>query len=516
MSWTRRQWLACAGAASGSALMAMACGGASRRGASAPAGAGSEEVRRWLREAVDLAGERWPAVEGVAMRHEHAAASLDVVSASAGMARQSGAVLAAVDEVGRRFEVSGAQLDREGLLALARHLHELADAQRRPARAGQPGERGEARGAAAATARSSGGGGEDDRLLAFSAAELRRQAEELAARADRHGSSRIVYRGAGTDLDATTVWHVSGERELTQQLMRRRDAVAVVAATSGRPTGTEVASGRSAVRLTGSGAAGENGLGLEGPSEAELALGIERVLRLTTPAAIAGGATEVVLDPSLVGAIFEALLAAVAAPEHAGARARWAARTTATKTAAPRAGWQLLSTPSAARAYGGYVFDDTGALAAPLPLLRDGRLVAPADSAPGQRLRLGHVGDFSFAPRHLEVAAAGAPLEALIGAVRAGYALEGGGLARVDFAADRVIAHAGLARELSRGTYSGRAFAEIELSASLGDFLASISGWSAQRRALSRRELIEGWPRFWSAELPWLLGRATIRPRGAA
>lgn len=550
MSWTRRQWLTCAGAASGSALMTAACGGAARQLGGAQPEVSSDEVRSWLREAVALAGERWSRVEAVAMRHDHSSAAVDGEGGSAAIDRRSGAVLAARDGNGRGFEVSGSQLDRPGVLVLAEHLNQIAEAQRLP--------RPPASAAAGTTAQ-----GTTPPVPSFaplSGVELLEQAAELAARVDRHGSSRVVYRGAGVDHDATTVWYAGDGRELEQRLHRRRDAIIAVAANGGRPTGTEVASGRGAALIArgatslpgapvpGGAAARmterliERMRNLEGPSEAEILEGIERALRLTTPQAIAAGPAEVVLDPSLVGALFEALLTAAAAPEQAAALARWRerSRTTASPTspasAAAKVGWQLLASPSATGAYGGYAFDDRGsaaAPAAPIELVRDG-VLAPAaalaprtldEAAPGLRLRPGHVGAFFAAapPQHLEVATAGVELEALIGQVEAGFALEGATLARVDFATDRFLVHAGLARELRRGTYSGRAFADLELSGSLGGFLSSIAGWSLQRRVLSRRTIDrfalegeQGLPRFWSAELPSLLGRGTLQPRGAA
>jgi predicted Zn-dependent protease len=557
MSWSRRQWLTCAGAASGSALMTIACGGATRRLTGAQPEVSSDEVRSWLREAVGLAQQRWSTVEGLAMRHDHSAAAVDGEGGNAGTDRHSGALLAATDGNGRRYEVSGSQLDRPGLLALAEHLVRVAEARRLPRPAPSAATAAAPAGAAAALAS----------FVPLSAAELVQQAAELAGRVDAHGSSRIVYRGAGIDLDATTLWYVSGERELEQRLLRRRDAITAVAASGGRPRGTEVASGRGAVQLVRGAALlpGAPILGgaatrmtgrliermrnLEGPSEAEILEGVERALRLTTPQAIAAGAAEVVLDPSLVGALFEALLTAAAAPEQAAALARWREqpRKPAGELAAPaKLGWQLLASPSAAGAYGGYAFDDRGlaaAPAAPIELIRDGALAPSAvlaprslDEAPaGLQLRPGHLGTFVAAspPQHLEIAAAGVELEDLIGRVKTGFALEGATLARVDFAADRFLVHTGLARELRRGTYSGRAFADLELSGSLGGFLASIAGWSLQRRTLSRRDVesfslaspgavgasgalgeVRGLPRFWSAELPWLLGFGSLRPRG--
>lgn len=366
-----------------------------------------------------------------------------------------------------------------------------------------------------------------------SAAALQEEAAELAARADRQGGSRIVYRGAGLDLDATTVWYAGRSLSLEQRLLRRRAAVAVVASLGGRPSGAEASGGRGAAALVGE--TGETSdadaalwprLAGAGPSEAELAEQIERVLRLTTPSAFPAGPAEVLLDPSLVGGLFEAILDAAARPEHAAAAGRWRERER--KRPADAARWQLIAAPSSPGAYGGYLFDDTGQAAAPAALLADGQLgpaalLAPRtveDPAAGLRLRRGHLGDFAPLAPHLRLVTEGAGAEVahaeLRSRVQAGYALEGVTLARADLAADRLTLHARLARELHRGTYSGRAFADVELTAGLAGFLDSITAWSVERGALCRRQLDDGHPRFFSAELPSLLGRAELRPRGAA
>lgn len=564
MSWSRRQWLTSAGAASGSALVLLGCGGARQRVGGAQPEVSSDEVRRWLGEAAELAGARWRQVEALAMRHEHTAAAVDGDGGRAAIARTSGALLAVSDGEGRRYEVSGSQLDRPGILALAEHALELG---RKPA-ASPPAP---AAGAAPLSPRGTAAPPSAREVAAPftppSAAELLQQAGELAARVDRHASSRVVYRGAGIDLDATTVWYAGAGRELEQRIVRRRDAVVAVAAQGGRPTGTEVAKGRGAAQIlrgaalvpgapVDGGAAArmiERLMGrlarLEGPSDADLAAGLERALRLTTPQPVPAGAADVVLDPSLVGALLEALLAAAADAEQADALPRWRGRAAAAAAeqpaAAARARWQLFASPATAGAYAGYAFDDRGsaaAPAAPVELFRDGALApaaAPArsldEAPPGLRLRPGHVGAFAAQPPpHLELAAEGIALEAMLGQVRYGFALESARLARVDFAADRFTLHAALARELARGTYSGRAFADVALTGSLAGFLASIAAWSSERQGLSKRwpgaasdeaqptALETGFaqsrdelglgaaPRFWSAELPSLLGRGWL------
>lgn len=573
MSWSRRQWLASTGAASGSALVALGCGGARLRVGGAQPEISSEEVRKWLREATEMVGGRWREVEAIAVRHEHTAAAVDGEGGRAAIARTSGALLAVGDGKGRRYEVSGSQLDRPGVLALAEHVLKIGEQRAAAATASseKPAKPAAPQGAAAAPSAIAP-------FAAPSAAELLQQASELAARAERHASSRVVYRGAGIDLDATTVWYAGAGRDLEQRIIRRRDAVVAVAAQGGRPTGAEVASGRGAAQILrgaalipgapiDGGAAArmiERLMGrlgqLEGPSDAAIAAGLERALRLTTPQAVPAGAAEVVLDPSLVGALFEALCAAAAEPEQADALPRWRDRAATQRSqsaseAAEKARWQLFASPSTAGAYAGYAFDDRGGAAAPaspVEILRDGALspmgaaaLAPAsleEAPPGLRRRPGHVGAFSSRPpSHLELATEGVALEAMIGRVRYGFALEGASLARVDFAADRFTLRAQLARELARGTYSGRAFADVELSGSLAEFLLSIAAWSSERQGLSKRwpgaasdearssssKLGDasdgerssaqpgalGAPRFWSAELPSLLGRGWLAPQ---
>jgi predicted Zn-dependent protease len=522
MTTTRRQWLALCGAASGSALV-MSCGGGTRQLRGPAVAASSEEVRGWLAEAVAIASARWGFAEAVAMRHEHTAAAVDVEGAVSSSARHGGAVLSARSASGQRYEAATAQLDRESLLELARHLGELAEAPQLPAGAATPVA---GRGAASASAAKLVSARPARAAAAPpSAAALQEEAAALAARADRHGGSRIVYRGASIDLDATTVWYAGRERALEQRILRRRAAVAVVASIGDHPLGAEASGGRGAAALVGS--HGESAdaalwprLAGAGPSEQDLAAEVERVLRLTTPSAFPAGAADVVLDPSLVGGLFEAILAAAAAPEHAAAAARWRAR----RRPDARLAWQLVAAPSLS-AYGAYLFDDTGQPAAPAPLLTDGGLGPAAQLAPrspeeplaGLRLRRGHLGDFAPLVPHLALVAPPQSQLAhaeLLAQVKAGYALEGLALARADLAANRITLHARLARELKNGTYSGRAFADVELTAGLAELLDSIAAWSTERRAMCRRELDDGLPSFFSAELPALLGRGELRPRG--
>lgn len=528
MTTTRRQWLAWCGAAAGSALVT-SCGGARARARAAAGLASSHDVRAWLGEAVAAAMERWEHVEALAIRHEHTAVAVDVEGTSAQSSRHGGALLSARGPGGLRYEASTAQLDRESLLELARHLGRVADAHKRPVRKADAPATPRSTAPAAATAAPTQAPRRDRRGAMPSAATLQEEAAELAARADRQGGSRIVYRGAGLDLDATTVWYAGRSLSLEQRLLRRRAAVAVVASQGGRPSGAEASGGRGAAALVGetgdADAALWPRLAGAGPSEAELAEQLERVLRLTTPSAFPAGPAEVLLDPSLVGGLFEAILAAAARPEHAIAATRWRER----KRPADASKWRLIAAPSSLGAYGGYLFDDTGQAAAPAALLADGQLgpaalLAPRtveDPAAGLRRRRGHLGDLASLPPHLRLVTEGAGAEVahaeLLSQVQAGYALEGVTLARADLAADRLTLHARLARELRRGTYSGRAFADVELTASLAGFLDSITAWSVERGALCRRELDDdGHPRFFSAELPSLLGRADLRPRGVA
>jgi PmbA/TldA metallopeptidase C-terminal domain len=503
MTWSRRDWLRCAGVASGAALMG--CGGAPARARPITAEASAEEVRRWLNEAVDqaLTGPRsqgrWAAVEAMAVRHDHVAAAIDVQGASARVTRRSGALLSATDALGRHFEVSSSHLDRQSLQELVQTLTEIAaarglpaaTARARPARAGFR---------TAATAEPA-----TTLPMTLPAAALQAHVAQLAQRADRHGSSRVVYRGAGVDLDAASVWYANPDRDRQQVLLRQRSAVTVVAWTGNRPLGAEIVRGTRSVDP------------LTGPSQSAIEEEIERVLRLTTPTAIESGPAEVVLAPSLVGEIFSAMTTAMHDPGKQFAVAAWRRRTRATASSS----WQLLAAPDTIGAYAGYRWDDEGMPSRSYEILRAGQLTSDLDPPPiGQRVRIGHLGTNHPVPSHLQLVTDGdagdVELEVLLGRVSAGFALEGGTLANVDFASDRLIAHARLARELRSGSYTGRAFAEVELTASLSQFLDAIAGWSRQREDLCRREWVDGWPQFWSASMPFLLGRADLHPRGRA
>ncbi|MEZ4363406.1 MAG: hypothetical protein R3B48_24745 [Kofleriaceae bacterium] len=505
MSWTRRQWLQYAGVATGSALLSTACGGAPRAGRAAAEDVSGEEVRGWLRQAAAEAAKRWGAVRGVALLHEHVAARVDVAGAASGAARLAEVALRARDARGRALEVRTLGLERDAILQLPARLAQLAGASAAaaPATAALPGGRSDGLWRQDALARDP---------LARAPERLRQVTQELAERADRFGSSRVVYRGAGVDLDFTTAWYVDDAGVYEQQLRRRRQAIAVVASTSTRPIGAEVAAGWARWRVREPSARATDAASnapdapdapdpLRAPSDDAIAGAVERVLRLTTPSPLRAGAYDVVLDPSVAETILRALARALRAPALRGAVKRWNARRRVGRDGA----WRLRSNVSAPGAYGGAPPGRGGAPAADAVLLRDGVLVVPSrePSDAGDEL--------DGAPAHLEVDAPRRPLADLLGEVAAGFSVEGGLDASVDLLEDEFTARAQVARELARGTYSGRAFAQIELRGSLSALIDSIRGWSTEADHLSRRELRDGWPRFRSATIPWSLCRATLR-----
>lgn len=513
MTFSRRDWLRLTGAASGSAIFTLACAGRTTRTHVAAIEASDDEIATWLQEAVAEISVRWPDAHGLARRHTHAAAALDVQGANAAVQHHAGVVLGVRDASGKTVEVRSSRLDREGILALAQVLRDTAT--RRGVR-DRPSASAGASASASPRQRAGLSSAEPQR---WAPTTMREQVAALAARADRLGTSRIIYRGAGLDLDATTTWHAGPMAAYRLHQVRRRSAVVLVAASGQVPVGHEVAMGSTLEP----GAAGAADL-----DDAALAGAIDSLLRLTTPQALPAGPAEVLLDAATVSRLFEAVSEAlsellpdelVGAPGGAPTAWPWSVADRG-ETAAS---WSLLSAPSAVGAYGGYSRDDLGAPATERVLLRDG-VPAPGDaSAPwwsppaGHFARQGLFGAALARPRHLELLAPEARATAeLIGGIEAGFSLENGTAAQVDLRRDRVILHARVAREIRRGTTTGRAFADIELRAKLSELLTNIAGFSQERQALARRQEANELPDFFSSRMPALLSRAVLATRSRA
>lgn len=473
MSWSRRELLRHAGAAAGTALLAASCGGSgsARRLESALA---IDSVTRAV-EAATAELAAWPNARVLARVHLHAFAATDVLGPAAAQQQHAAAVLSLASADGRLLEQVSTGLGEQELVAAARAL--AAEATRRKLSPDAP--------APAPVA-----GGDEQAPRTQSAAAMAAHVAKLAESADRLGSSRIIYRGAGLDLDATTSWIGTAAGVARHHQLRQRSAVALVAFHGTAPRGREVFAGRSLPSGTRALAAG--------PTPEAIAAAAERLLRLSTPAPLEAGVAEVVLAPPLVSHLCEAIAAALPGASAAtlGALARAAS--------SARVPWQLRSAPETPGAYGGYLVDDHGQ-----PARGQALLVERPQQPPPVREALW--GELAMAPRHLTLAA---PTTELSSALERGFWLEDSEGAYVDLRADRVVMRARTALEFARGAPTGRAYADVVARARLSELLASFGAFGAAE--LTRCERLEraGVPSFASSQMPAVLARVELAPRG--
>lgn len=475
MSWSRRELLRHVGAAAGTALLAASCGGTSNVRRLGRALTIDSVTRAVGAATAELA--RWPGAHVLARFHTHAAAATDVLGPSAAQQQHAAAVLSITSASGQLIEHVCTGLGEQELVAAARAL--AAEAASRKLIAGAP-----ARAPEPITA------GDEPTPRTWSAAAMAAHIDKLAEAADQLGSSRIIYRAAGVDLDATTTWIGTAAGVTRHHQLRQRSAVALVAFHGSAPRGREVFTGQTLP---------QGALALaEGPAPEVLAAAAERLLRLSTPGPLEAGTAEVVLAPSLVSHLCEALAAALPSASAAtlGVLARAAA--------SARAPWQLHSAPQAPGAYGGYLVDDHGQRA------RDRALLVESPQ-PLPPVREGLWGELSSAPHHLALVA---PTSELTGALQRGFWLEESERAHVDLRADRVVLRARTALELAGGAPTGRAYADVTARAKLSELLASFGGFGGAELTRCDRLDHAGVPSFASARMPAALARVELSPRG--
>lgn len=472
MTWSRRELLRHVGAAAGTALVAAGCGGASNARRLERALTLDAVTRAVEAATAELAG-RWPSARVLARAHLHAAAATDVLGPTAAQQQHATAVLSISSASGELVEHVSTGLGEAELVAAARAL--AAEATRRKLGSGAP---------APPPAPLAVGGEPTPRL--WGAPAMAAHVATLAEAADRLGSSRIIYRGAGVDVDVTTSWIGTAAGVTRHHQVRQRSAVALVAFHGAAPRGCEVFVGQTSPPGTAALAAG--------PSAEALAAAAERLLRLSTPAPLEAGVAEVVLAPSLVSCLCHALAAAL--PTAGAATLGGLARA----AEAARVRWQLRSAPEVPGAYGGYLVDDRGQ-----PARGQALLAAPPE--PPQE-----AGDeVAPAPRHLALVA---PTTELSGALERGFWLEDGEGAYVDLRGDRVVLRARTALELAGGAATGRAFAGVAARARLSELLASFGGFGVPELTRCERHERAGVPTFASAEMPAALARVELLPRG--
>ena len=454
MSVRRREVLGALGIASASSLLwALGCSAPTRSVRRAPQV--SDDVRLWLRDAVERLAAVYPSVHALAVSRRRTTAAHDVLGAGVATLRSDGAVLTVRDHDGTCREHVTSSLTAEGIDDAATALG--ATRARKPIDFGPV----PARPAEPPTV--------DDR-------DLRRRVDRLL-HADAALSHRIVYAAALLDLDDAIVWSLAPGRDLEQRLVRIRQTATRAAWNGTRPVVREL-------ERAWSGTLDDHTL-----TDDEITATSEAILEQMTPGRFEDGAHAVVLDPSvvaiLVDTVTRALLTDGAAspllptgPASATETPRFP--TSAASGSGPASPlllrgalasslFTVIDDPTAAGAYGSFAFDDEGAPATPLTLIDAGHVTARLAS--GRARRPGHLGRVSPASTHLVVSPGNVATSELYGD---GFLLEAGLDASLDPATGRLRIACSRARELKAGSATGRIYPDIELVGSITELLMAI------------------------------------------
>ena len=412
----------------------------------------SEEIRGWLHDAVRWLAPAFEDVHVMAVQRRRTSAAIDSLGQGLAANRFDGVVLSVRDRDGRR-EAMSSELTESGV---ARLVLAFAGTTRST--------RGVSFGGAAAVSAPALRG--DPRALDDKAVLARLGAITVA-------NSRIIYAANTIDIDDLAMWSVSTSHDREQRIVRLRRSATRVAWNGTRPVVGEAVQ------------AWRGGLDDGDLTTSEMAAAATDATELMTPGSFDDGERDVVLAPSVVAALLDAV--------------RPAADTAAVLT--------LVDDPTEETAYGGFAFDDAGEGAAPVTLVERGALRGFAKAA----RRPGGVGELLRMPSHLRLESGDGDREHML---ETGFVLEGalGTVAR----GDRLVLTVARAREVVKGARTGRVFAEVELVGSAAAIYASAAQASREARTISIREERDGEPLWRSIEAPWLRCRGTLRARRRA
>ncbi len=471
----RRELLGSLGVASAASLVwAFGCGGPVRSARQRPERL--REVRSWLRDAVSRLAASYPAAHALAVAHRHTPAATDVMRTASAQARHTGVVFRVRDRSGNWREHATGDLSREGIIAATRAL---VASTTRPAAIefGPPPP-------------------PIGVLAPIPDVELRNRVDAIM-RHDQIRSSRIVYAAALIEVDDVTVWSVAPGHDREHRTRRVLERATRAAWNGTRPVVCEVQRG-----WTG-------GLAANGLDEATVTTASRRVLMMMSPGSFSDGEHDVVLDPSVVAIVVDAITRGLLTSD--AIRRPEVARRCPIGATIAASSVSLTDDPTAPASYGGFAFDDEGVVSRPITLLDVGRVVARlGDQGGGRSRRLGHHGPIAARPSHLVLTPGTTTLREL---GSEGWVLEGGSSASFDPSTDRLVVDIALAKELRRGAETGRVFSDLQLSAELTSLLTAITAIGSEAQTLALRDEHDGLPCWRSISAPWLATRGRIRAR---
>lgn len=468
----RRELLAGLGIASASTLLsAFGCSGAGQTVRRADGT--KDEVRAWLRDAVERIAAVHTGIHVLAVRRHRTVAALDSLGMGIARSRRDGVVLRVRGKDGVTREQVTSDLTGPGILAAVRTL--LGTTASTKARVPFPPQ----------PAPPSGPAALDDRGLGVRLARINER--------DRAINSRVVYAAATIDIDEATVWSISPSHDREQRTTRVIKRVTRAAWNGTRPIVSEGVRG-----WTG----GVDDQDLDRPT---IEHATEMALLLVTPGAFAEKTYRVVLDPALTAALIDASVHALLTTA-AARRPEVQRRLQAAAVASPLL--TLVDDPTAKAAYGGFTFDDDGEPARPIKLLDAGRVVNVLGEGRGRRA--GHVGAIEPSASHLRLSQGIGSRHALYDS---GLVLEGLLDIVVDRSTSRVVIGAARARELASGQRTGRVWADVELVGELPALLAGVDGIAGESRTIPLRDERDGEPTWRSVEAPFVRTTGLVRAR---
>lgn len=486
MTLSRRELLRLAGgAAAGSGLAVIAAACSSRIKSREPAGPiSASSLRTRLRELIDQLEASYPIATALALTGWRYAAGSD--SGETAVSRRRIRTI--------RFEVSnGASwfaqtVDSTDPDILAAAVSRL--------RARAPSGPGGSRPTRGAEPRDFFRRGDDDvRQRGLNA--LLAKAVELRERSGEPATSRIIYRAGFTDASDVDTLFIGAGQDLRQSVVRVHAGVVMMSWNGVEMVAEQASRG------------GTGGLELATVGVDEIRAAVRRALALSAGPPPEGRDIEVVMSPSVVARLF-----AGGVVDLLDARRWQSGESLLSDFAGDQIADQQVSLsddPTLEGGYGSYDFDHEGWLSSPRPLIHRGVVSGPftdrRSAAAIGRGRTGHarLGDDGVRPRpsNLVIAAGGASPEELTRAVKSGFLLEGGLIARCDPLRWRVMLRVRRAREIRSGSLTGRVFGPATVRA---DVKSLLLGVRAVGSALTRLSLGDGV----SIAAPHLLSRAEV------
>ena len=336
----------------------------------------------------------------------------------------------------------------------------------------------------------------------LSSSALLAAAGSLYARATKFGGSRTIYRGALLSTDAQDTLFIGNGRNTRQTISRTRGAISFVARGS---------SGIVSEEVQGSTTGNPSSLEI---SDADLGAASRSSLAIVSADIPFEPDVEVILDEAVTATIAQTIAKGLLNARHWVSGSSALADKVGDQVADRR--FSMSDDPTLKDGYASYDLDDEGADATRTPLIDDGILVAPfcdrTSASVLRRKRTGHGrlhssgitrAEFS----NLVVAPGTVGKPDLVASVAKGYLIEGAAVVASDPQRRQVVLRVRRAREILRGSLSGRIVGPLMLRADVFALLLAVTGATNT----TRRFTVSA-PLCQAIDAPMLLTRAELGP----